>query len=50
MHAGRGLASHQRRCANAFHRETNDVLRNGEGCQHVIAEAFEKRRALSFLK
>jgi very-short-patch-repair endonuclease len=28
----------------------NDVLRNGEGCQQVIAEAIEKRRKLSFLK
>ncbi len=28
----------------------NDVLRNGEGCQQVIAEAIEKRRELSFLK
>ena len=28
----------------------NDVLRNGEGCQQIIAEAIEKRRKLSFLK
>jgi very-short-patch-repair endonuclease len=28
----------------------NEVMRNGEGCQQVIAEAVEKRRALSFLK
>ncbi len=28
----------------------NDVLRNGEGCQQVIAEAIEKRRKLSFLE
>ena len=26
----------------------NDVMRNGEGCQQVIAEAIEKRRSLSF--
>jgi len=28
----------------------NDVLRNGEGCQHAIADAFQRRRRLSFLK
>jgi very-short-patch-repair endonuclease len=28
----------------------HDVLRNGEGCQQVIAEAIEKRRRLSFLE
>jgi very-short-patch-repair endonuclease len=28
----------------------NDVLRNGEGCQQIIAEAIEKKRKLSFLK
>jgi very-short-patch-repair endonuclease len=27
----------------------NDVMRNGEGCQQVIAEAISKRRALTFL-
>ncbi len=27
----------------------NDVLRNGEGCQQVIAEMIEKRRKLSFM-
>jgi very-short-patch-repair endonuclease len=28
----------------------NDVLRNGNGCQDVIAVAIEKRRSLSFMK
>jgi len=26
----------------------NDVMRNGKGCQQVIADAIEKRRPLSF--
>ena len=28
----------------------SDVLRNGQGCQEVIAQTIQKRRALSFLK
>jgi very-short-patch-repair endonuclease len=28
----------------------NDVMRNGDGCQMMIAEAISKRRALTFLK
>jgi very-short-patch-repair endonuclease len=28
----------------------NEVLRNGEGCQQKIADAIQRRRALSFLK
>jgi very-short-patch-repair endonuclease len=28
----------------------NEVTRNGDGCQQVIAEAVSKRRALSFMK
>ena len=28
----------------------NDVLRNGAGCQEVIAQAIERRRSLSFMK
>ena len=28
----------------------NDVMRNGAGCQQLIAEAVAKRRALSFMK
>jgi len=28
----------------------NDVMRNGEGCQEIIAQAVERRRALSFLR
>ena len=28
----------------------NDVMRNGNGCQEVIAAAIEKRRSLSFMK
>ena len=28
----------------------NDVLRNGAGCQEVIALAIEKRRTLSFME
>jgi very-short-patch-repair endonuclease len=27
----------------------NDVMRNGEGCQQLIAQAIEKRRSLSFM-
>ena len=28
----------------------NDVLRNGDGCQQVSADAIQRRRTLSFLK
>ena len=28
----------------------NDVMRNGSGCQEVVAAAIEKRRSLSFMK
>ena len=28
----------------------NDVMRNGAGCQQMIAEAVAKRRALTFMK
>ena len=28
----------------------NDVLRNGAGCQEIIAQAIGRRRSLSFMK